>query len=103
MSVFKLTIIWYKSFNVIPKTQKKLLQFFTSFGVCTFSVSSNLDLSGLIPSLENESLKKRLSLEVYVNHSSLIAIKSFLNISENIIWNIYKSLYARKNLSEGIL
>ena len=36
------------------KKPKKLLKLFAYFGVCIFSVSSNFDLSGLLPSLEKK-------------------------------------------------
>ena len=36
-------------------------------------------------------------------HSSLIATNFFKKIGKNIIFNIWKSLYAPKNLSERML
>ena len=56
MSVFKCTVIWYKLFNKIQKTQKTS-SFFAFFGVSVFWVSCNFDLSGLLSSSDKKPLK----------------------------------------------
>ena len=59
VSEFKCTAIWCRLFNKVRKTQKKLFskKFFIFWGVFFFSVSSNFDISGLLPYLEKKPLK----------------------------------------------